>query len=744
MSHIKKVSVTSGVFWVGIQEADVYILCGCPADVVKHLRKMGLIRSVEVNNVTCEIGPNAILLSDVAVQNGRFANLAEFPVLQMLYRQGTIIPGHPNNTGIKPIIMGNRPQVEAQLKYIYRGNYGLISEEELMAAGMTGEQAHEMMQMKLKFSFGKIRQTEELINTCIVDDQPVEIRNEVFIRKTGFNKYEISYKNETMPVDMNLKPNQVYESPFSLGFHQLRPEFFAIVHSGEGDGWDINRPCMASVIMFQGKIYLLDAGPNIDYSLRALGIDISEVEGIFHTHAHDDHFAGLPTLMRSDHRLKYYATSLVRHSVSKKLAALMNMEESRFDDYFDVHDLDFNQWNDINGLDVMPIFSPHPVETNIFIFRAFWEDGYKTYAHFADIASMKVLREMISVDGKQPGISKEMYERVKADYMTPVHLKKIDIGGALIHGDAEDFKDDTTEKIILSHTSMMLTQRQKEIGSEAPFGMIDIMIPAHQDYLRQYAMNYLRTYFPNVNKSELHILTNCVVVSFNAGSILLKKDKTTDHVYLVLTGSVEFIDGSFEIQHSLSTGSMIGELSALKKIPVTETYRATSYIHVLQIPASLYAMFVQRNALSDSIEYMSRSRSFLQKTWLFGTNVSHPVQNRIIRGMEPFTYHEGSPIPVSDSFGLFLVEEGSLQVYSENHVIEMLGPGDFCGEDTVILQIPSCFQAKATRTSKIFFIPENVLYQIPIIHWKLLETFEKRMGILVDHLLDKDYSLTTF
>jgi hemerythrin len=57
--------------------------------------------------------------------------------------------------------------------------------------------------------------------------------------------------------------------------------------------------------MYLGKVYLIDAGPNIVHVLRALGIDISEIEGIFHTHAHDDHFAGLPTLMHSDHRLKY-------------------------------------------------------------------------------------------------------------------------------------------------------------------------------------------------------------------------------------------------------------------------------------------------------------------------------------------------------------------------------------------------------------------------------------------------------
>ena len=87
---IHKIEVARGIQWVEIPEADLRILCGCPADAVKHMLKRGLILEKERKGVTCETGPNAILLSDLALQNGEFANLAEFPVLQMLYKQGLI------------------------------------------------------------------------------------------------------------------------------------------------------------------------------------------------------------------------------------------------------------------------------------------------------------------------------------------------------------------------------------------------------------------------------------------------------------------------------------------------------------------------------------------------------------------------------------------------------------------------------------------------------------------------------
>ena len=118
---IHKIEVARGIQWVEIPEADLRILCGCPADAVKHMLKRGLILEKERKGVTCETGPNAILLSDLALQNGEFANLAEFPVLQMLYKQGLILPGHPNNTGRKPLLIGSAEQVDSQLRYIYRG-----------------------------------------------------------------------------------------------------------------------------------------------------------------------------------------------------------------------------------------------------------------------------------------------------------------------------------------------------------------------------------------------------------------------------------------------------------------------------------------------------------------------------------------------------------------------------------------------------------------------------------------------
>ncbi len=729
MAKITKYWVADGLYLTEIPEAGLWVQCGCPADSVKHLMKRGLIIPKEKEGVKYETGPNAVLLSDVLVQNGSFANLAEFPVLQMLYRQGMILPNHPNNTGIKPLLIGLGEQVHAQIEYIYRGNYGLVSEKEIMETGISPEKAHEMMRLKLKFAFGKISPADELLDTRIVENAPVEIRNGVWIRRIRLNVFEFRYQGETVTVDLNLPPHKSYEPPYPLGFHHINREYFAVIHSGEGDGWNINHPCMSSILMFQGKIYLIDAGPNVLYSLRALGIGVNEIEGIFHTHAHDDHFAGFTMLMRSDHRIKYYATPLVRASVARKLSALMSISEANLFEYFEVHDLAFDTWNDINGLEVKPVFSPHPVETSILMFRTLWEDGYRTYAHFADIVSLEILRGFITEDESAIGVSPAYFESVRQIYLTKFHIKKLDIGGGLIHGDAKDFADDPSDKLILSHTSSELNNAQKEIGSGAPFGMVDVIIPSSQNYMHLFALDFLQSYFPLAPLHDLRILLNNQMMTFNPHSILLRDGLVTDEIYLILTGNVERIQSETGVHNILSAGALVGEMSALEGTPAAGTYRAANFVQALRIPRTLYFQFVMRNNLYEDIKRLQKKREFLQQTWLLGEVVSYPTQNNLAKAMKTRQFARGQLFPEAVYTDIFMVKCGKLEKCVDKNIAEILYPGHFFGEECVLFQKSGGYRIRAVEDSEVYCIPGQMLLKIPVARWKLFETYQKRTEI---------------
>jgi hemerythrin-like metal-binding protein len=473
-----KTVLANGMSLVEMPEAGLSVLCGCPENAVKFLKKSGQVREIRRDGVAFETGPNAILLSELPVQGGRFRNLGEFPVLQMLYRQGMIIPGHPNNTGIRPMIIGMRDQVEAQSRYIYSGNYGLSTIEELEGAGLGRDRAAELLRMKLWFAFGSIKRTEELLDLRIFDGHAIELRGGAFVRRMGANRYEFLHAGQTARVDLDPgHPGQAgRELPYELPRRAISRDYFSVVHIGEGDGWDPDRPCMASLVCFRGDFYLVDAGPDIEASLEAVGLGIGDLKGIFHTHAHDDHFVGLTALLRADRRLAYYAVPWVRASVEAKLRALTGIGEREFRRYFDVRDLEGDRWNDLDGLEVLPIMSPHPVETTAFRFRARGEGGLRSYAHLADLASFAVLDSMVVEDRSLPGISAELAARTKSAYLESADVKKVDVGGGMIHGSAADFAADESGRILLSHTSAPVAVPAGGRTTVALFGEADVLI----------------------------------------------------------------------------------------------------------------------------------------------------------------------------------------------------------------------------------------------------------------------------
>ena len=725
MASIRKIPVSTGILWVEVPSADIRILCGCPEDCVKHLLRKGLIIPIEVSGVACETGPNAILLSDLAIQNGRICSRSEFPVLQMLYNQGLIVPNHPRNTGLLPLLIGSKRQVDAQMAYIFRGNYGLATRDEMLAAGVSVAQADELIRMKLAFAFGRIRPSEELVQPVYVEREPVEIRNGVHIRRLRTNVFEISHGEDRVEVDLNLAPGQMYECPYTLGNHLLQRDYFAVVHTGDGDGWDMNRPAMGSIVLFQGRVYLIDAGPNIDYALTALGIGVNEIDGIFHTHCHDDHLVGLTALIRGDRRIAYYAVPMVRASVVKKLETVMRISESDFSALFEVHDLELEEWNDIEGLEVKPILSPHPVETTIFYFRAMWEGGNRSYAHLADIASFDVLRKMIAPDHATAGISRARFEKTVRDYTQRVDVKKIDIGGGIIHGAAIDFRGDPSGKLILAHTARRLTEQERAIGSGAPFGTVDVLIEGISDELRRRAFGYLRDYFPEVPIHRIRHLMNNRILVMNPEVLLVKEGQPVADIYLILSGTVEMLRTGMPGSHLLSAGSIIGETPALLDTRAEETYRAVSFVQAMRLPRDLYLDFVKRNNLYQQIVESRDELEFLRSSWLFADGVSCMTLNRLVRATHPVSFEKDRTLaPPPDE--LIVMRSGEALFTTAAGYEEPLSTGGYFGATALLNHVNHGSRVRFMRASDAYQVPLTSILDVPVVRWKMLETHRRR------------------
>ena len=731
MHNLRTTRVAPGVFWIQVPEAGLYILCGTPADVVKNLMLRGYIAEERKGGVSCETGPNVILLSDVLLQNGRFANLSEFPVLQMLYRQGMILPGHPNNTGAKPLIIGAGAQVRAQLDYIYRGNYGLVNEEEMRAAGLDAEEARRQMALKLGFAFGSIRASEDLLDSRTVGKDAVELSQGVTARRLGLNRYEFAYQGRTTEVDLNLAPGETYEAPYTPGQHVIEPQYFGVIHCGEGDGWDLRRQSMASIVMFQGRYYLVDAGPSVLHTLQSLGIDVSEIAGVFHTHAHDDHFAGLPALISSGARLKYYATPLVRHSVTKKLAALMSIDEALFADFFEVRDLVAGQWNDCDGMEVMPVFSPHPVENTVFTFRVRGDEGYRTYAHLADIVALPVLQRLVAESPAKEVLPAGFVDTVRAAYLTPATVKKIDAGGGLIHGAPLDFTADKSDKIVLAHRAGPFTGAELEVGSQATFGAVDVLIASSQDYIWQRAFRELSRLFPEAGLESLNALLRSPVTVHNAGSLLLRRGAISKQVYLVLTGSVELHDPAHPAPVMLPVGALLGVDILFSDDPLTATWRAASTVRLLRMSIEALRDFVLNGGWYGTLRIALDDTAPIRALPLFAERIDLPTQQRIAAAAEDTQIAPGSVIPPATD--LLLVRSGAVRLETiDGRVIETVGPGGCFAEESCLGSFTPAWRAvaqgaPAAAAVELTRIPAAALRTVPVVLWKLLELYNRRL-----------------
>ncbi len=729
---IRKLVVANGICFVEIPAAGIYLLCGAPADSVKHLLRRGIIQTTERNGVSFENGPNAILLSDSMIQNGHLCNLAEFPILQMLYRQGMLIPNHPNNTGTKPKLIGTPEQLAAQLRYIHRGNYGLISAEEMMKAGVDEAAADELMRVKLKFAFGQIARPEAFVECLPLTTESIDVGNGVSIRRLAHNVFDIRYGDDFVEVDLNLDQHQTYPCPYPLSHVAIDRHYFAVVHAGDGDGWDFNRPAMGSVLIHQGRVYLIDAGPNIHYSLDALGIGKKEVAGIFHTHCHDDHFAGLTTLLQCDRPLQYFATPLVRASVTRKFCALLSIPECEFSKYFDICDLEEGKWNDIMGLEVRPTISPHPVETTIFNFRVLWEGGYRTYAHLADVASFGVIDAMVSADASAHGLSPERATAIKASYLEPADLKKIDIGGGMIHGNAEDFANDPSPRLLLAHTSRDLTQAERRIGSGAPFGTLDVMIPGEQNFLLRDASEFLKSYFPTVPGERLHMLLNNRIVTFNPETIITPAGKIPQEIYLLLAGKVEILTQDPSSAHFLFSGSLLAESAAIHNRESEDTYRSVGFVQALRLPADLYRNFVERFFSSAELLKVRKVEERLRRTFLFSDAVTNSTLFLLAKSCTITRLHAGKHF-IGDPHQLHLIGKGRL-ARGKDEKAPVLGKGEFWGADSLFAAVSRSAGDQATPAEpetclvaldscEVYSVPLKLVSRIPVVRWKLFEAF---------------------
>ncbi len=710
MSQIHKTKLTAGLYTVEIKDADLLICCGCPPDTIKYLRKSGYLQKDIPHSF-----PNAMLLADTFVQRGRLSNFAEFPIMELLYNQGMI-----RNAGKGkdlPLLIGTEEIVDAQANYLCRGNYGYYTTEEMKEAGLDDASIQKCWNIKLFFSDNKIFGPDDLCLKLKIGREKVEIKNKVFISRANPGQFLIEFNDESCIVDFNPGKNGERELPYKLNDYQLTFSDFAVIHNGEGNGWEPENPCMGGLIMFKGKVYAVDVGPGFMDNVNHLGLDVQDIEGLFLTHIHDDHFAGITDLLKSTRKIPLYTSRLVRITAQKKFSELLNLKSEAFHLYFDCRDLELDQWNDVDGLLVKPFFSPHPVETNAFIFKV-TEGGkdYK-YAHLADtfsIGDLYILHQRGILDGTE-------LNSIISNYQEGCTLKKVDVGGGAIHGDKTDYLEDTSDKIVFSHNKFPSVYSNKKEVQQPSFGLCDVLLQGDEgQLLQQNFVGIIQHHFPDLSKEDAGEL-------FAKGELVkLARNKILEvhegRIAVILHGNFCRPNVRFPEKKLYERSYILGFIYLFDD-GFGEFLVNTSFASVLLFDKKTFSAAIQH---LDSWRYIEEHKDevrTLANSELFAHALSSEAVFDLIQHAQEEDVDQMNSFDAHTIKDLFFLNEGRVRVLKSGIEIGQLNKGDFFGGNRLFkfFNKESNLEYQIDKSSKLLRVKEEFFSKVPLVNWMIYE-----------------------
>ena len=699
---MKKTDIANGISYLEIPEVELRILCGCPENSIKYIMQKGLTPKTKINGLNLVSGPNSILLNDITILNSHFLNFAEFPVLHHQYFQGAAY----NGTNEKFLLIGNKDKVDDQYEYIRRGLRGLTLKEEILKANVTNEVADRFIALGDYHRGGN--KSFDIISRLYLNGK-TQIKKDLYIKRLAINIFEFTYKDQTEIVDINFPTNaKGVGLPYFLEYQHIPFEEFSVTTIGDGNGWNPYIPCMNSMITANGRRFLIDSGPGSLDLIWKLGVAPSEIEGVFLTHSHDDHFAGILSLLNSDSKVKFFSSSLVIASVLKKFHALLHFEKDALKKYIDFIELKEGVWTNIGEMEVKPYYSFHPIETNVFYFRVKDDAGnYKSYGHMADIVSKKDLNIMIEKDASGI-ITKDWAYSWFDHYLEKSTLKRIDAGGGAIHGNSHDFINDESEKIILSHLNKEIdTTESKSFFKPTDFGHTEVLIPAKDNYIYNQAKDIF-TELEFDMRDDSFISQD--VVTYAPNEVIYKIEDKFNTIYIVMSGLVRANFRGFHNRKYVK-GDFLYAFNNEKKAKVD--YIAETYVHLVKLkPKEFYKWVKTMN--------FGKELLLLRETRFFSYGFSFKKLFDLSKIMLLSKVKKGILVD-QKGYDFFLVVNGSVEVYSGGKVIRKIN------KDQVFVcsHFNKNLSTIATETTAILLFNQIDITKFPSVNWSIFEEMKK-------------------
>ena len=181
----------------------------------------------------------------------------------------------------------------------------------------------------------------------------------------------------------------------------------------------------------------------------------------------------------------------------------------------------------------------------------------------------------------------------------------------------------------------------------------------------------------------------------------------------------------------MSAGSFIGVGSILDNRPSHNTYRACSFLRVIRLPGIVYAEVIRRNGLLDLMRRTATLRAFLDSTPLFSEGLPATALRRIVETVKERHFKSGETIAGEDLQSINIMRSGLIERVVGTKVLDVLTEHASFGEEGAIFKVSYLSSFRVREETSVYQIPGEILRNVPLLHWKLFESYQRRVARVV-------------
>ncbi|MEK7484166.1 MAG: cyclic nucleotide-binding domain-containing protein [Planctomycetota bacterium] len=652
-NSIKIIDLIPGSHLVQIEKFS--ILVGMPPEVVKSLRE----KSLPI--------PQVWLLPDQYLVGGVSRLSVEFPFYYSVFFSGLL------QRGERIKLIGTSKQIQDCMDILRLGLLGL-NEAEYQEARISRKvwehQLREIEWLALKDANGNVRTVDSFFEKIPFSENSKIQFEGIEIQKGDFDLHIFSYQGDTRSLHYLAR-----EKILPSYFNQLPPNInllpyprFGVHFLGSATGFS-NAPSSGMIIQHGCRMILVDAIPYACELLELRGLHRNQISALILTHNHDDHAGGLSEFLFADHRVTLLTTPEIHYQMMKRLSIYTGESIKNVSKYFKFYPLVPGHSFRYYGLEILPHYTIHTIPTIGIEFIYHSLDTVKTIRVMGDQNSLDNIRKM-----REDGIiSEKRFLTQLALFNDPTDLLIGDVGQGVVHGNPKDYEHSLAKKVVFMHQDSLPDQYICRYSLAQPGYCFELVKGSPQNDLL-IAAKALQSNFPIHHFDWMDtLLGSCEFRTYNPGEVVLRQHESSDSVFLVLQGQLEFyIDVEGQKPKKIAyahSGDLFGEMSIVTgQERRNASVVAHSSVRLAELNGRIFYEFIEDQKLKNTLLATWEKRAVVQGIKIF-EGLSLSAIYRIARISREIDILSQQVIFSKETKcrDLYLIKKGEVLVHSEVH-----------------------------------------------------------------------------